>query len=273
MTPLAAYLAKQTIARPKHREGIWRDPQVIPDLRKRLEDIHCFEVSACWDLILQTMKHTSFARAFDTFGFLPAPNTWLEWTVPGAPRDRNRRAVLLNEYPDPVEDEEGVVREAVGVNLFEHHRAIGIGFLIPKTGSFQLEEEALRNWRLVDRDPLHAASALMGITQTILVLINSPRIIGRRQYMPNRALERELTRGFGRGKFPLHAWTEIKLEVAKPPEIDDGEPHEAHLTGRRALHFCRKHIRIRNGQLEYVSAHWRGDPALGIKRARYRVSA
>jgi len=217
------------------------------------------------------MQRTNFERAFDTFGFLPAPNTWLEWKVPEAPSKRNRRAVLLKQAPEPMEDRAGVMREAVGVSLFEHQAAIGIGFLIPKTGDFCLEEEAMRNWLKVGRDPLQAASALMGITQTVLVLINSPRIIGRRQYMPNVGLERELTRGFGRGKFPLHAWTEIKLEVAKPPEIDDGEPHEAHLTGRRALHFCRKHIRIRNGQLEYVSAHWRGDPALGIKRARYSV--
>jgi hypothetical protein len=105
-----------------------------------------------------------------------------------------------------------------------------------------------------------------------LALINTPKIIGRRQHMPNRALERELTRKMGVGKFPLHAWTEIYLQVSKPPEIDDGEPHEAHLTGQRALHFCRKHLRVRLGRIEYVSAHWRGDPALGIKRSRYTLA-
>lgn len=91
--------------------------------------------------------------------------------------------------------------------------------------------------------------------------------------MPHRKVERELTKAFGLGKFPLRAWTELRLTVAKPAEIDDGESHEAHLTGRRALHFCRKHIRIRNGKLEYVSAHWRGDPALGIKQTRYKLRA
>ena len=113
--------------------------------------------------------------------------------------------------------------------------------------------------------------ALMAYAELAMILINSPHIIGRRQHMPHAGLERQLTRGLAGGKFPLHAWTEIKLQVAKPVEIDDGEPHEAHLTGRRALHFVRKHIRIRLGQLEYVSAHWRGDPSIGIKRSRYTV--
>jgi hypothetical protein len=114
-------------------------------------------------------------------------------------------------------------------------------------------------------------SDVVGVTVSLLALINSPRIIGRQQHMPSRVLEQKLTRGFGVGKFPLHAWTEIKLEVAKPIEIDDGEPHEAHLTGRRALHFVRKHLRLWNGELIYVTSHWRGDPALGIKQSRYRV--
>jgi hypothetical protein len=99
-------------------------------------------------------------------------------------------------------------------------------------------------------------------------LINSPKVIGRRQFMPHKVL----VKNFTGGSFPLHAWTEIRLEVSKPPEIDDGGPHEARLTGRRALHFCRAHLRIRYGQLEYVSPHWRGDPSVGIKQSRYIVT-
>jgi hypothetical protein len=272
MTPLAAYLAKQLTARPKHREGIWRDPAVIPDLRKALEDIHCFEVTDCWALLTDMMKRWregNYEPLFEKFGFLPAPKTWMEWRITGG--SGLRRAVCLMTNPDLM-DVEGVMRETVGVSLFEHQNAAGVGWLVPTTGEFQLDGESIKLWPTdMGREPGRSAAALMGIIETMLVLINSPKIIGRRQHMPNAALERNLTRGFGVGKFPLHAWTEIKLEVAKPPEIDDGEPHEAHLTGRRALHFCRKHIRIRNGQLEYVSAHWRGDPALGIKRSRYTV--
>jgi hypothetical protein len=71
------------------------------------------------------------------------------------------------------------------------------------------------------------------------------------------------------GRFPLRAWTEIKLEVT-PPKYD-GTEHEAMLTGGKALHFCRAHLRIRLGRVELVSAHWRGDPSLGLKRTRYSL--
>jgi hypothetical protein len=103
-----------------------------------------------------------------------------------------------------------------------------------------------------------------------LALINTPRIIGRRQHMPHQGMQRKIAAGKKMvGKFPLKAWTEIKLEVM-PPVIDGGQ-HEARLTGGKALHFCRAHLRIRMGHLERVSAHWRGDPSLGIKQTRYSV--
>lgn len=90
--------------------------------------------------------------------------------------------------------------------------------------------------------------------------------------MPHRGLERALIANQKLvGKFPLHAWTEIKLHVT-PPKEAEGE-HEAHLTGERALHFCRAHLRIRLGRLEVVKAHWRGNPAIGIKQSRYTVTA
>lgn len=105
-----------------------------------------------------------------------------------------------------------------------------------------------------------------------LAFINSPRIIGRRQHMPHRGLERELLRQQKViGKFPLHAWTEIVLEVTPPKEADGQHEYEAHLTGKRALHFVRAHLRIRDGKLSFVKAHWRGDAALGIKQSRYRL--
>ncbi|GLK86659.1 hypothetical protein GCM10017653_47290 [Ancylobacter defluvii] len=103
-----------------------------------------------------------------------------------------------------------------------------------------------------------------------LAFINTPRIIGRRQHMPHRSLERKLVAQRAVvGKFPLHAWTEIKLHVTPPEDLSDELSHEAHLTGERALHFCRAHLRIRLGKLEVVRGHWRGDAALGIRRSRY----
>ena len=108
----------------------------------------------------------------------------------------------------------------------------------------------------------------------MLAIINSPKIIGRRQHMPHRGLERALiAKQKAIGKFPLHAWTEIQLKVTPPKDMSSDAPAEDHLTGQKALHFCRAHLRVRMGRLEVVRAHWRGDAALGIKRSRYKVTA
>jgi hypothetical protein len=106
----------------------------------------------------------------------------------------------------------------------------------------------------------------------LLALINTPRVIGQRMHYPHQRLEREkLARLKLVGKFPLRAWTEIILKVA-PPDDRSGEPsQEGHLTGERCLHFCRTYLRVRLGMLEYVDAHWRGNPALGMKQSRYRL--
>jgi hypothetical protein len=88
----------------------------------------------------------------------------------------------------------------------------------------------------------------------------------------HKGLARELKHsklGFG----PLRDWHEIKLEVTKPRDVDDGEAHSDVIIGKRALHFCRKHLRLWNGRLIPVREHWRGDASIGIRRGRYVVTA
>jgi len=106
-----------------------------------------------------------------------------------------------------------------------------------------------------------------------LALINSPRVIGQRGHYPHGRAEREaLKKAKMVGKFPLRAWTEIVLEVTAHPDVRSADPSiEMHLTGERCLHYCRTYLRVRHGVLEYVEGHWRGNPAIGIKRSRYLV--
>lgn len=249
MTPLAASIVKQKILSPKAREKNYE--AVLP----LMEDFHCFEITEIGpvieDLTSKFMTDVPISEAMpsglrETI-FLPAPRTWIEWK-----EDGHRSATYLVDKGNGWAD----------CFCFYHNT------FVYKT---RFDLEARRRWR----DFSDGTSELENETWPAipLILINTPKIIGRRQHMPNRGLERRLTQGLKGGKFPLHAWTEITLNISKPMEIDDGEPHEAHLTGRRALHFCRKHIRIRNGKLEYVSAHWRGDPSIGIKQSRYRMVA
>lgn len=108
----------------------------------------------------------------------------------------------------------------------------------------------------------------------ILAIINTPRLIGRKQRMPHVGLQRALARAKGlTGKFPLRAWTELKLTVSAIGREADGRVHEARLTGDKCLHWCRAHLRVRLGRLEIVREHERGNPALGIKQTRYRLAA
>ena len=62
-----------------------------------------------------------------------------------------------------------------------------------------------------------------------LALINSPKVIGRRQHLPHAGLERKLTKSMGMtGKFPLHAWTEIFLDIGEPHDTSDNPSVETH---------------------------------------------
>jgi hypothetical protein len=262
MTPLAKRIISQQKLLPAARRPPFKNSD---GFLSRLNDFHCFETTEIEplraDLLnqLARMRQQNNHHEIQKLIFLPAPRTWLEREAFGF-----RFGYLLDEWEDQTGfDLYGAVDTGASM-IGKIHKSDPFG-IIPAN------EQSLR-----DFDPETGASYTAGHCGDVvsqIILINSPHIIGRRQRMPNWSLERKLTSKMGRGKFPLHAWTEIKLEVGKPIEIDDGEPHEAHLTGKRALHFCRAHVRIKQGRLEYVKSHWRGDPAIGIKQSRYKMAA
>lgn len=270
MTPLAMRITKELFELKRNRTFV--DPV---GLLGKLDDVHCFELSQVdeiidefgWQLSRQPQQVGSLA-------FLPAPRTWLE--VRNKRKDY-RFGILLEEvtaadsksplhakttyaFGDSFESRDGGILLLRGSTTLGSALTLGcapsLGKISEPTPQDWNNENAFRFW-------LYAA----------LALINSPKIVGRRQFMPHRKLERAALKHQKLvGKFPLHGWTEIFLRIT-PPVIDGGADKETHLTGQRALHFCRSHLRIRLGKLELVSAHWRGDPALGIKRSRYSLVA
>lgn len=262
MTPLAAFLAKQIISRPKHRETFWREESTVKQLEYSLSDIHCFEVSECVDVMLDLVTKFLYDRdaykveeLFADYGFLPAPKTWIEW------RDRGVRLAVLFE-------QEG---DFLAKATFYHENAVKPGGFISLRSQIQQGPDGKPRtpaWLIPDDQIVDLAWPFVSYAQVMLTLLNSPHIIGRRSHNPNKVLARKLMKQSA-GSFPLRAWTELLLQVNKPPDIDDGEPHESQLTGQRAFHFVRKHIRIKLGRLEFVSSHWRGDIALGVKQTRY----
>lgn len=271
MTPLAHAILKDSLLRPSKRE--FNDQC---GLIARMTDIHCFDVTAVFELAadlcedLRARGRDMFSAFPDDLAFLPAPKTWVEMKYDSG----RREGVLLESFEQDGAKFVQATWACRGANEFASQPP-------PKKFIIPMCPLGFDSFRRADRAPVvrqignESEERMLGWTMwvyAILALINTPRIICRRQHMPHRGLERLLRRPVV-GTFPLHAWTEIELKVTPPEDYSDRGPAEAHLTGRKALHFCRAHLRIRLGRLEFVSAHWRGDEALGTRRSRYRLAA
>lgn len=277
MTPLAQSLARQLVKPIAQRAGPWRTEQGSKLLSAALDDTHFFEVSAVKPLVdvidASILKDGDFGRsrsAMEDYLFLPAPNTWIEWNTADG-----RIALHLSAVGDHAQ-----VRAFWPRGLFF---AGDTGVRAIASDGCRHQQFIPAEWRsqliptpwieLVGGNIEMLAEAMLFWSDAYRYIINSPKIIGRKQHMPHSGLQKALIKaGSPVGRYPLHAWSEILLE-ARPTFVDDsGKEHEARLTGRKCLHFCRAHVRIKCGKMEIVNSHWRGDPALGIKRTRYKVA-
>ncbi|HVJ44650.1 MAG TPA: hypothetical protein VM639_24345 [Dongiaceae bacterium] len=241
MTPLAHRITNELMLPIKRRTFVDNC-----GLLGKLDDIHCFEVTPVLGVAANLAFKVEEARR-DTVGicddllFLPAPRTWVEFESHGG-----RAGFLLEQKETHTE-----VRAA-----FQHDDRFESAPRIDHFSSRPIEMDAF-GW---------------GFVAAVLMMINRPKIFGRRQHDPHRGLARKLLAGRSIcGRFPLRAWTEIILEVTPPRDASNDEPSETQLTGQRALHFVRAHLGIRWGQLVLISACWRGDASLGIRQSRYLV--
>jgi hypothetical protein len=257
MTPLAQFLWRQVYAPERDRLPIWRNPDNAGYLRDCLRGAHCFDLTAVDPLIdelaqkfhdlSEAGQEGDLAASLTAGWFLPAPRTWLECRIDGA-----RHAYHLQPHSEGASGD-------IMVTLFVRDGFYQIGVV----------REFTDTWTWLTSLPERAAKAALQRLGYCVPVVNSPRIVVQCSNPPHRGLAREMRQR--RLPAPL-AWTEIKLQVLKPREIDDGAPHEDQITGQRALHFVRRFIRIRLGKLEYVSAHWRGNPEIGIRQSRYVVT-
>lgn len=255
MTPLARRITKE-LTLPLKRRSFDDQAGVLA----QMGDVHCFECTEVLALARLLKEKLPKYGIDERSTFLPAPKTWLEWR-----EGQYRSAVLLVQN-----------KTATMAAIFQSYEW-GDGF-----GSISTERDLSFSYvpvseqhpkRKEAREFLAACDESDEEILALLSIINTPRIIGRRQHMPHRGFERDLMRAMKPvGKFPLHAWTEIKLEVAPPKDMRCDPSIEAHYTGKRALHFCRAHLRISFGRLQIVTSHWRGDGSLGIKQSRYKLN-
>lgn len=253
MTPLAHYLAKMSMLPKKERltHGLLDDAGIVD----QIPGVQCFEVSQIIPLWTTLTKKVFEAKNASHLFFLPAPLTWIELESSG-----NRQGFLLE-------------RTETGALCYSVTK-VPTGTLATFFGHFPLrvsEPHVAISQEYDRRFSIEHSAEMAARIYGLLAAINSPKIMGRTTFLPHKGLERALiasgkwTRGF-----PLRAWTEIKLNV-KRPEAPDHRHSETHLTGRIAYHFVRMFLRIRNGQLEYVRDHHRGNPNVGLKRSRYVV--
>jgi hypothetical protein len=263
MTPLAHFLAKQLVLPVKNRARIIDTIGFMEKFR----DVHCFEVTRVLPLICQVGDHyIETGRGDDRYAFLPAPRTWIEHVTQTPQGDLARQGRLFIESSDRNSAEFYSVTSRQGVVAVT---SLGVMPLARAANSASLVRTFPNELR--DFTPTTPDEHIKFAFFATLSLINHPKIIGRKQHMPHRGLEKRMLQTFGPGKFPLHAWTEIELDVTPTHDARRDPSIEAHYSGTRALHFCRRHLRLTNGRLVIVTSHWRGDAALGIRQSRYTV--
>jgi hypothetical protein len=226
----------------------------------------CFEVSALEDLtrelsvVVSGLSREEFLDTIAPTVLMPAPACWFEWV------NRSGIRTGLLALPINVEHRGRQATHALSVRSTELVQFVPVCVLNMNDvdGNIFAPQGAL------SAADMEQISVIAGLFFTTLALINTPKIVGRREHAPHKGLAKAIRQTHGK-VYQLRPWTEIKLEITPPPGGGDGSREV--LTGKKALHFCRAHLRIRRGKLERVTSHWRGDPALGIVRSRYSVSA
>lgn len=297
MTPLARALAEAAVSNPKW----WRSSGNEKLLAPFPHDVKCFEVTAVGDLAHE-LAQQAYERGsvVESLAFLPAPVTWLEQRYTREDGTSALQAYLLVDQGDntasvastigadinsrtvflPISlgslrlldasDPDGWAIDATlvnqGVDPVSYGRTLVRGLYPLRSGVYvpprerdpddALDDNQERSWRLY----------------ATLSLINSPRIVARSERQASSKLSKFLNRK-GDGQYNLLPWHEVFLDITPPPEATEAADGATRLTGPRALHFCRQHIRIKRGKLEMVRAHYRGSAEVGIAQTQYRVGA
>lgn len=263
MTPLANYFLKDW-CKPKAKRAVF-DPLSASSKLVEAKAFDCRSISNFFETHAKCLTASDLRSSGRLF--LPAPVTWLEMNAECA-------AMLVSKNDDSTLCD---VFVAFCSSKFPAEKCSSN--IVPRV-RLDLKRMSCQEYGLtssmrgltIPRFTQREADAIISEVAKRLFLINTPRIIGKKVHQPHAGLARKVASAQGMtGKFPLHAWTEIKLwcDADDISEISSDDEIEAHFTGQRCLHFVRSFLRWRNGQLERVKAHWRGNPALGMRRSRY----
>jgi hypothetical protein len=266
MTPLAQQIVKELML--PHKRRTFVDAGGISE---EMKGIHCFECTdiakLAFDLFDKWREHQS-SLSLDT-NFLPAKRTWIEYECEA----RERRGFLLVDKGSGTWSCQFAIKDYDSGQLYSTPCVVQLADLKSSDDiKYRLLHGAYQDPPKYKKQLVDWVTSVTPSLYAFLACINTPRVIGRDIHPPHRGLQRALlARKDEVGDFHLREWTEIKLSVTPPGDAPGDGPHTGQLTGRKALHFCRSHLRIASGQLVLVRGHWRGDASLGIKRSRYVV--
>lgn len=249
MTPLAHRILANQLKPVKDRLPVQDDAGCLKDLAA----VVCFDVTAVKDFIEWQSRKLAKSRAPWPTAFLPAERTWLEFADP----DGLRTAILLEAAGDTPEAFTVSWVASDGARI----AARRVGHYEPSAGLPVLSNTGSEAWDEVTK---HAIMLL-------LAAVNAPKVFARVEHDPHAGLARKMAASKAMpGKYPLHAWHEIKLE-GWMPKVERGTRRAKGATGEKAQHFVRAHPRFQNGKWVIVKWHRRGNPQLGMRRARYSV--
>jgi hypothetical protein len=258
VTPIAHRLVRESALPPKAR-SFENDFGIIP----LLKDIHCFDVSAIHGM-QDILKNAILSKdAGSRQQFSPFPSTWIEVKIKDI-----RQAWLCTANGDESYDVRNVYYDA-GENIVFPAVRVTVPFRGPLTrGTLMVAQHE-------EKHPLNAndigtLKAIIVVVDSYISIINSVKIVNRKSHPPHSGLQRTIA---ARG-YRDNGWTEILLSINSPFNPATGETAATTITGEKALHFVRSHIRVYRSGLEIVvKAHTRGNPALGTVQSRYRVAA
>jgi hypothetical protein len=251
MTPLAQRVARDMLLPRKDRSFSGEAEEWVV---KNIADAHFFDVAGVLPLAHELVRSCGGeAAALSDLAFLPAPVTWFEFRA----ADGGRAAFMIAQI---------AAGKAIVVVVTAEMAARPVGFIytdIAADGAGLMPAGVMSGW------PPDVAERMLMTVYGLLNLINRPGSLERREHAAHRGLARDMSRKALVGKFPLRGWTEITLCVG--PGGNMREPKAAGGTGDKCLHFVRAHRRRCWGVWVQIPAHWKGDPALGIKQTRYSV--
>lgn len=285
MTPFAQQIVKEVLVdgnvhcKPLKYEMFYTSERDnLEFLARSIVTSHCFDVSLIDPLAWELNKPGALNTTGD-FSFPPFPATWVElgddegWRIGWLSLDASAYEKLpLGLLRFHSETSAGDFHDPYLVIIFHRNPAKTWSVFAPSvTGGPGSSDQRLFAFSLsVPAEDALAVSAELGHLKRLFVVMNSPKIISRATEPPHRGLVRDLRRGGETGE--LQPWHTIKLQIEPDAVRESGEGGDGPIQGKRALHWCRRFVRVKRGRLEFVRAHLRGDPSVGIGRANYRVT-